>query len=65
MYLRADLETLKKHIKKRGRPEEAHLDPEWLAGLQQCHEDWLLWRNSTWSSPAPKESVNFRTLMDK
>ena len=47
------MDTLKKHIKKRGRPEEAHIDPAFLEGLQRCHEDWLYYRNSSYSPPSP------------
>ena len=53
VYLRTDVETLKKHIKKRGRAEEADIDPEFLEGLQRYHDDWLYYQNSTFPLPAP------------
>lgn len=61
VYLRADVETLKAHIKKRGRPEEANMDPRFLLDVQKCHEDWLFYRNSS-SVPAPKVIVLNSTL---
>jgi len=53
VYLRTDVETLKKHIKKRGRSEETDIDPEFLEGVQRYHEDWLYHRNSSFPVPAP------------
>jgi len=57
VYLRADIPTLKQHIKKRGREEEANMDPVFLEGLQRCHEDWLYYGNSTFVPPSPKVIV--------
>ena len=58
VYLRASMDALKQHIKKRGRPEEANMDPAFLEGLQQCHEDWLFYGNSTFPKPARVLVVN-------
>jgi len=57
VYIRADLDTLKQHIKKRGREEEANLDPAFLQRLQRCHEDWLYYGNSTFGPPSSKVIV--------
>ncbi len=40
VYLRADLTILKERIKKRARVEEAHIEPGFLEGLQEYHDDW-------------------------
>jgi len=57
VYLRASVDTLKQHIKKRDREEEANMDPAFLEGLQRCHEDWLYYGNSTFVPPSPKVIV--------
>jgi len=57
VYIRADLDTLKQHIKKRGREEEANLDPAFLQRLQRCHEDWLYYGNSTFGPPSSQVIV--------
>ena len=49
VYLRADLDTLEKHIKKRNRKEERNIKPEFLQGLQDCHEDLYFYQNSTFN----------------
>ena len=58
VYLRSDIESLKEHIKKRGRSEETNIDPNFLEGLQRYHEDWLYYKNSTFPIPAPVLVVN-------
>ena len=54
VYLRADLKTLKDRIKKRGRSEEAHIEPGFLEGLQEYHENWLFYQVT------PSETFSFK-----
>lgn len=58
VYLRCDLETLRSHIKKRGRSEEANIDIKFLEGLQRYHEDWLFYGNSSFPQPSKVLVVN-------
>jgi deoxyadenosine/deoxycytidine kinase len=41
IYLRADLKTLKKRIKQRGRPEEQAIPTVYLSRLQELYEAWF------------------------
>ncbi len=41
IYLRANLRTIRKRIKMRGRPEEQDIDPAYLKGLNQLYEKWF------------------------
>ena len=43
---------LLKRIKKRGRPEEAHMPVDFLRDIQRRHDDWLVYKNSTFPVPA-------------
>lgn len=47
------MDVLEERIRRRGRPEEAHMDPLFLVGLQRRHDDWLFYKNSTFAVPAP------------
>lgn len=40
-------------IQKRGRPEEAGIDINFIIDLQRRHDDWLLYRNSSYPVPSP------------
>lgn len=42
VYLRCDPIVSKERIKKRGRIEEKNIDIEYLKGVSDCHDDWLL-----------------------
>jgi len=55
IYLQVDPVKVWERIKKRGRPEEAHLTLDFLQGLHRLHQDWLFYKNS--SSPIPSKNV--------
>ena len=44
-------------IRRRGRPEESGLDPDFVSRLQRCHDDWLVHRNLTTGFEPPAERV--------
>lgn len=41
IYLRCSLKGLHRRIRKRGRPEEQAIDPQYLKDLQQAYESWI------------------------
>ena len=55
VYIRCSIPTLVKRIHKRNRAEESNLDVGFLRSLQQRHEDWLFYKNS--SFPLPTDNV--------
>jgi len=58
IFLKTDLETVEKRIKKRGRPEEQNIDLGFVNALNRLHEDWLLYQNSSFPVPAPVLVMN-------
>ncbi len=41
VYLRCSVKGLQRRIRKRGRPEEQAMDPQYLKDLQVAYEDWI------------------------
>ena len=52
VYLRATPETCLERIQTRHRSEEESIDLKYLQTLHERHEDWLMQRNRTNSSPS-------------
>lgn len=57
VYLQTDPSVVVDRIKKRGRKEEAHVNMEFLTGIHKLHEDWLIYKNSTFPLPSQKVIV--------
>ena len=64
VYVRADLPVLEERIRRRGRPEEAHINLEFLARLQKCHDGWLLGEPG-FPFPAPSKVLVLDGNLDK
>merc|ERR1712029_1125426 len=58
IFLKTDVETVEKRIKKRGRPEEQNIDMNYVDAINRLHEDWLLYQNSSFPVPAPVLVMN-------
>jgi len=58
IFLKTDMETVEKRIKKRGRIEEQNMDMAFVDGVNRLHEDWLLYQNSSFPVPAPVLVMN-------
>jgi len=58
IFMRTTVETVEKRIKKRGRPEERNIDMHFVDAINRLHEDWLLYRNSSFPVPAPVFVMN-------
>ncbi len=41
VYLRCSVKGLQRRIRKRGRPEEQAMDPQYLKDLQEAYEQWI------------------------
>ena len=41
IYLRSNVDNLRKHINKRGRDYEKTIDPAYLAELNEAYEAWI------------------------
>lgn len=41
IYLRSSIESLKEHIRLRGRDYEQDIDPDYLAELNEAYEEWI------------------------
>ena len=54
MYLRSEPSVVIDRIRKRGRPEEAHMGIEFLESLNRLHEDWLVHRNTSFPLPSDR-----------
>merc|ERR1712117_217909 len=55
VYLQSKPSVVIDRIRKRGRPEEAHMGIGFLESLNHLHEDWLVHRNT--SFPLPSDRV--------
>lgn len=51
IYLRSSPEIVADRIKKRGRPEEANINLDYLKLLHQLHEDWLIQKSKPLPAP--------------
>jgi len=58
IFLKTDMETVGKRIKKRGRIEERNMDLGFVDAINRLHEDWLLHQNSSFPVPAPVLVMN-------
>merc|ERR1712142_960469 len=58
IFLKTDMDTVLKRIAHRGREEEEHIDVDFVNGINQMHEDWLIHGNSSFPVPAPVLVMN-------
>jgi len=58
VFLKTDIDTVLRRIKHRGREEEAHIDVDFVSGINKMHEDWLIHGNSSFPVPAPVLVMN-------
>jgi len=64
IFLKTDMETVEKRIKKRGRIEELNMDLGFVDAINRLHEDWLLHQNSSFPVPAPVLIMNGTLALD-
>ena len=41
IYLRCSVKSIRKRIKKRGRPSEQNISPSYIRNLNKLYEDWI------------------------
>ncbi len=64
IYLRADLDTLKAHIKKRGREFESNISDDYLLALNRNYEAWITQYNVGPLLVLPVDRLNYVDRVD-